>query len=81
MIDLKLTTQVTETQWPVSRNGEADSTYVVAVAVAQGYQDYPGLRWKVFLRQPTSVAYAKARAMYILIIISGEFLIPFSLIL
>lgn len=60
-----------QTKWPISMNKEKGTDYVVGVSEAHGYDDYPGLGWKVFLRQPKHVAYAKARAMYYLIIISG----------
>lgn len=58
-------------KWPVQKTEADNKEYLVGVSVSEGYDNYPGLKWHILVRQPVDIAYSKARAMYYLIIIAG----------
>lgn len=51
-----------EEGWSV-HTWQDDRTYVTGVAQGEGYQEYPGLGWRVIIRQPTTVAFAPVTAL------------------
>lgn len=70
-----------ESKWPVSINREGDKEFVIGIGITKGYEAYPGLGWKVLLRQPASVAYEAVTSMYLVIVISGVcLLLVFSVV-
>lgn len=60
-------------EWTVQEWPDGKS-YLTGYSLGMGYQNYPGLGWKVIVRQPTDVAFASARGMVLDIALLGALL-------
>ncbi|MDF2837570.1 MAG: diguanylate cyclase [Paenibacillus sp.] len=59
-----------DNEWTVQRWPDGE-TYLTGFATGVGYGNYPGLGWRIVIRQPIDVAFAQVRELIVLMIATG----------